>query len=263
MNARLDPLSYLRLPKLDVASALGLARRLLLSAPPSSPAIRNSTRALQAALDDLRTAWSRQIAPPRRKDLRPLARRLDVIWTAIRDRLATYDAFGDDDDDRTRARALHDMLFPDGLAFLKLAYIREHAESARRIDLIDARALAKDLHRLVGPRFLAALREIHAEYGEALGITKLVPEPEKAVAVAEPLRALCAAIRSHALQLVALATHLPEHHESIARALAPIDAIRNAASRRIAANDRNDGDADPPIADDDPLDLPLRRMGAA
>jgi hypothetical protein len=252
MTTRLDPLSYVRLPKLDVASAISLAKILLHRVPKdSSTAVRRAATTVEEAVAELETKWTLQVVPLSRNDVRPLASRLGTAWHAIRDRLVTYAALPESNADRRRAIAIHDLLFPDGLAFLQLAFTREHAESERRIRLIDERRLAKDIARLVGDRFLPALRAAHEAYGDALGITKASPVPAAPVVVVDLLRALVDAISSYALQLVALASHVPDKHDAIALALAPIDDFRTAAGRRASnAVDEEEPAANAPVEPD-------------
>jgi hypothetical protein len=141
------------------------------------------------------------------------------------------------------------VLFPDGLAFLQLAFNREHAESERRIRLIEERGLAKDLAKLVGDSFLGVLRAAHEAYGDALGITKATSVPAAPVVVVELLRELVDAISNYALQLLALASDHPEKRDAIALALVPIDEFRTAAGRR-ASNGVDDEEEDEPAAND-------------
>jgi hypothetical protein len=241
MTTPLDPLSYMRLPKLDVASALGLGKILIHRVPKgSSPAVRRAASTVENAVDELESKWMEQVLPLSRNDLRPLAHRLAGAWSSIRDRLITYASFPEGNRDRSRAIAIHDVLFPDGLVFLKLTAIREYGESERRIRLVDERGLAKDIARLAGDRFLAALRAAHEAFGDALGINKASPLPAAPVVVVELLRALTDAISRYALQLVALAHDDPEKRDAIALALAPIDEFRSVAGRRAVADEDED-----------------------
>lgn len=243
MTAAIDPNSYTRLPKLDVAGALSLAKMLLHRVPKaSSPGARKAASAVEAALAELSTKWRHQVVPRSRKDVRPLARRLSAAWNALRDRLVTYEALPEGDEDLVSAMAIHDLLLPDGLEFLKLSSARQHAQSERRIELIDERELDEEIDRLIGDRFLPLLRATHQAYGDALGISKAVPLPAVAVLVVEPLRALTEAIGRYALQLVALAHNDPEKHDAVVAALSPIDDFRAQAGRRVSGDDDEEED---------------------
>lgn len=249
MTAQLDPLSYVRIPRLDVASALSLGKILLHRVPKgSSTAVRKAATTVEETLAKLETKWTLQVVPLSRTDTRPLASRVGNAWKAIRDRLVAYTALPENNADRVRAVAINGVLFPDGLAFLQLAFNREHAESERRIRLIDERGLAKDLAKLVGESFLGTLRAAHEAFGAALGITQATSIPAAPVVVVELLRELLDAISNYALQLLALASDHPEKREAIAIALVPIDEFRTAAGRRASNEDDDDDDDD----DDEP-----------
>lgn len=244
MTTQLDPITYLRFPKPDVATAISLAKILIHRVPKGSPpAVRKAAAVVEESVGVLEAKWMEQAVHVSR-DLRPLARRVGSMWSAIRDRLVTYESFPEDNADRRRAMPIHDMLFADGLEFLTLAFPRQHAESERRLRLIDSRGLAKDLDQLVGARFLAALRASHQAHGDALGINK-ASLPAAPVFVAEELRVLTDAISGYALQLLALARHDPEKRDAVVVALSPIDEFRAAAGRRVVAEEDEEDVVDP------------------
>ncbi len=56
------------------------------------------------------------------------------------------------DPKRGRPRAPREMLFPTGLEILKLPYLEEHAESQKRLDLIDEHKIDKVLLAALGAR---------------------------------------------------------------------------------------------------------------
>jgi hypothetical protein len=244
MTTQIDPVLYLRFPKLDVAGALFLAKVLLQRVPKgSSASVRKSASILTESLDDLREKWARQSVPGSRK-LQPLARRLGGAWAAVRDRLLAYEASPEGDVDRVRARTIHDVLFPDGLEFVLMPFTHLHGETERRLLMIDERGFAKDLARLVGDHFLGVLRMAYQVAGDALGVNKAV-KPEVPVLVVEPLRVLTDAISGYALQLLAVARLDPEKREAIVFALAPIDEYRATVGRRVVA-EADDAEEEPP-----------------
>jgi hypothetical protein len=248
---QLDHFTYLRLPKLDVAGALSLAKILLHRVPAAPPpAIKKAASLVEKAVAELNSKWKEQVGPHARTDVRPIARRIDRAWSSIRDRLVAYESLPEDGEDRIRAMAILEVLFPDGLEFLNLAFVREHAESEKRIELIDDRGLGKQLDVLVGKRFLAELRATQRAYGDALGIKKASAQPAPTVLVSDHLRALMEAISRYALQLLAYASHEPNKREAIVFALAPIDDFRAAVGRRVDADDEEETVAnDPPEAE--------------
>lgn len=252
MPARIDPIPYLRFPKPDVAGALFLAKILRQRVPKSScPSVRQAASILEDALVDLRTKWSQQSAPAPR-DMRPHARRLGAAWNAIRDRLLAYETCPEGHADRDRARSIHDLLFPDGLEFIKGRFSHLHCQTERRLLMIDERGLAKDLSRLVGDHFLAMLRAAYQGAGDALGVNKAAV-PVVVVSVAKPLRVLIEAISDYALQLIAFARLDPQECEAVLFALSPIDEYRASLARRSVADDEDDDASDPVVT---PLSTP-------
>lgn len=248
---QLDHFTYLRLPKLDVAGALSLAKILLHRVPAAPPpAIKKAASLVEKAVAELNEKWKEQAGPHARNDVRPIARRIDRAWSSIRDRLVAYESLPEGSEDRIRAMAIAEVLFPDGLAFLQLPFVREHAESEKRIELIDDRGLGKQLEVLVGKRFLVDLRAAQEAYGDALGINKVTAQPVPTVMVNEQLRALMEAISRYTLQLLAFASHDVDKHEAVAFALAPIDDFRASIGRRVSDDEEEETVAnDPPVAE--------------
>lgn len=99
--------------------------------------------------------------------------------------------------DPRRAGEVLKLLFPDGLAFLKLPYIAEHAESQRRVDVIEERKLGATIDGLAGRELLAAVQGARHSHGEGLGITKAGAARQAVPALDEPLRKLTAAIGAY------------------------------------------------------------------
>jgi hypothetical protein len=173
-------------------------------------------------------------------DARPLIRDLGAAWRAVRNRLVAWDAAPERSVERTRARAIYEVLFRKGLDFTQVTFINQHTESAQRIELIDERGLAEDLTALVGEYFVALLRAAHRAVGDALGVTKTTT-PVVLVLVTESLRALADAVGDYALQMLAAARDDAEMRDEVLIALAPIVEFREAVARRGGA--ANDGDA--------------------
>jgi hypothetical protein len=131
------------------------------------------------------------------------------------------------------SKAIGERLFPTGLDFLTLQFLAEHAQSDKRIKIIEAEGLRPALDHLVGEVFMEELLAAHAAYGEALGITKAKGGDAKpAPALDEPLRALSQSVVAYALQIVAFAALKAENVEPARQALRPIDEYRAAVSRR-------------------------------
>lgn len=244
MAPRIDPAPYLRFPRLDAEGAVSLAQILLRRTPRrASPQVRRAAATVEAAVVELKSKRKQQIAPLVVKpDARPLIRDLGAAWRAIRNRLVAWDAAPERSVERTRARAIHAVLFRNGLDFTQVTFVNQHTESQQRIELIDERGLAEDLTALVGEYFVALLRAAHREVGDALGITKTTA-PVVPVLVTESLLALGDAVGDYAMQLLAVATDDAEMRDEVLIALAPIVEFRAAAGRRHAGRVGEDDDA--------------------
>lgn len=228
----LDVASYIRPPRVGVASGLSLSKMLLLRVPkrPGKGVIM-AAQALAASVITTETAWrartrSRPAGGGRQADMR-----LDRAHATVQARLTHYEAFEPTHPDRVTSSALLERLYSDGLGFLKLPWIEEHAESDRRLQVIEEEELREDLERLVGEQFVTELFEAHAAYGKALGITE-EQQPAPEVSMVEPLRAMVQHISDYALQVLAFGKLDPDRLVAARRALAPIDAFRQAASKR-------------------------------
>lgn len=245
----LDAAAYIRAPRLGVRSGLSLSKMLLLKVPKKpGPGVLMAATALAAAIVTTETAWRSQGKGKPARNARPADVRVDRAHAAVQGRLTNYEILAAEHPDRMRADELLARLYPTGLDFIKLAWIEEHAESERRMQIIEEEVLREDLDRLVGEAFMEELSEAHAAYGVALGITAPREEPTPEVSMIEPLRAMVQGISDYALQVLAFAKLDPKNVAPAQRALAPIDAFRLAASKR--------GSGGAGVVDGDDYDLP-------
>lgn len=237
MTDSLDPVAYLRLPRLDVANSVSLGKMLLAVVPKDAPApVKKAAKRIHTSLKALETAWKERVRVEQLPDIRPLDRRLDLRWSALSDRVRGWEPLDEHPEKQAAATEVVKLLFPDGLNFLKLPYVAEHAESQRRLDVIEERGLQATIDDLAGREFLAAVKEAHRAYGEALGITRGVKaEPAQPAALNEPLRQLTDAIAAYNIQLLAHVHDAPAALTDVRRALAPIDKFRQAQQGRRGA----------------------------
>lgn len=233
----IDAAPYVRPPRLGVDTGLSLAKMILKVVPDDpTPGVLMAATMLAASVGALETTWSTHGKPkPPRGDTRTADRRLDRDWGAVQARLATWSVFPDTDPKRRTAEALTERLFPTGLDFLKLPYLAEHAQSERRLQIIEAEDLRDDLDALVGEDFMEELLAAHEAYGDALGITKSPQAEVDEELLVGPLRALGEAIVAYALQIVAYSMLDEQNVPKARRALEPIDRFRAAAGRRASA----------------------------
>jgi len=158
---------------------------------------------------------------------------------------------------RKRAAQIHEALFSEGLTFLQLKYVEQHAESARRIDLIKDEGLRPQLDELVGKELVDELHRAHKAYGDALGITRASEPAVETESLLEPLRALQRAIGAYALQVLAFASLDPDHVAPARRALEPIDEFRAAARRAGGSTTAGAGETAADVAGQGEDDLVL------
>lgn len=231
MSLMFDPDLYTSVPTRTPGATLSLTRALL-SAAPAKPEklvakrivkLRKGAKLLQAAWVDA----GRPAAAV--ADARPFDVVLDRSWSAMRSRLDGCVLLGDDDI-APRASQLMATVFPTGLDFLKLPYNEEWAESERRLAMIKADGLAKELDELAGKPYLAAIKKAHAAYGSALGITNKKGSAPQAVRVAKPLRELQAAIGGYVRTVVGQVDE--DDEESVAAAQAQLEPIVRARRPR-------------------------------
>ena len=245
----IDPNLYVRPPRIGADTGLSLAKMLMMNIPKKpGPGVLMAAKLLASSVTTLETVWNGQGKPMPARDVRPADWRVDRAWSAVHARLTAWGIFGDDDPDRQASATLTERLFPTGLDFLKLSYPAEHAQSERRLRIIEVEELRADLDHLVGEPFMDELLEAHAAYGDALGITKPTEVAEPKELLVEPLRMLGDAIVAYSLQIIAFAALSQDNLAQAKRALLPIDQFRAAASRRAAASGSN-ADAQPGVGD--------------
>ncbi|MCU0686863.1 MAG: hypothetical protein MUF34_32220 [Polyangiaceae bacterium] len=235
MSTSIDPTVYLRQPRFDVPSGIALGKMLRAARPEGlPPPAQQAAEQLDASVTSLEGAWHEsERTSPREASVQRCDKRLDNVWAAVRGRLVAHGCLSEEHPRRVQAERIDALLFPNGLSFLKSPYLVQHSESERRLALIGSEGIADDLHELVGPLFVDELRAAHGEYGRALGIT--APAETKAPArVGEPFRAMQAALRGYALQLVAYAATSPAALEAVRAGLRPLDAFRAASERRAS-----------------------------
>jgi hypothetical protein len=234
------------LPKLDTPSARSFGRMLIMLAPKNAGAsARGALELLHDRLEDLDTAWVAQAEVEKKIDARPLDRRVDGLFGAVRDRLENYRVLGESAD-RTRALDILQIVFADGLGFLRLGFPQQHAEGERRFALIEKQGLRPDLVRLVGKPFVDELYDAQDDYGKALGITARVAPGSEPTRILEPLRAVFEAAETYAVHLVSLARAQPARTAAVRDALSPIDKFR-----------KSNGVAKPETPSPDPASAPL------
>ncbi len=175
--------------------------------------------------------------------------KVDRLWIAVHRRLDAFKGLPEGSPRKAEGLRLRDLVFADGLGFIKKVFLVQHAEGQRRLDLLEP--YDAQLRDLVGDDFVDELLAAHAEYGKALGITapkpEGAPEPES---LAAPKEALVEAIRAYSMQMLAYADQnrkkRPEIVAKVAKALGPIEEFR-AANKRGQPQPEDAPTADSPV----------------
>jgi len=239
MSRTYDAQFLVDLPVLDAHTGSAIATALAAAAAPHKSLAENVAHALgliTAANADLKSVLVTGFAALSEAALKPALQVEATAWAGTEAWLRGL-ASMPGSPKAPQAQKLHDVLYPDGLRFLRLNAARRWVETQMRIDLIDKDKLAVQFGQLGGSESLAALREAHKQTGVAAGITSA-----KAAAEAPPVRAnlnaLKAAFRCYVLQVVANAT-LKGTDEAAALAaalLAPLESYTApVAARAVAA----------------------------
>lgn len=252
-----DASLYTRPPQLNVASAVGLGTQLLVAMPKKPTAsVHKAAKRLRTSILALQKAWGEAHGKAAAEDPRPADHAIDNAWSNCYQRLEAYANLPLERHPKAaRAGELLAILFPDGLAFLKLPYEQEWAESEKRLDRIAKDKLEKELALFAGEEFVSELKHAHARYGAALGTTTKKEPAADPTRLVEPLRAATNAITFYTTQLAA--TVDPEEPETASAArisLAPVDELRQGRARR--ASRAGSGDATPPSPTSPVPDVP-------
>lgn len=128
---------------------------------------------------------------------------VDNAVAALEQFLAAWARLPDTLPEAQLAAAIHQTLFPDGTAFLKLAFEQEWAQIDRRVALIKSEGLDKGIEKLGGAAFVAHLQAAQKAYGKALGLTAVPAAPSEPVTLREPLAAFASALRALVLKVAA------------------------------------------------------------
>jgi hypothetical protein len=254
MSPAFDPDPYTTVPTRSAAATLSLARSLI-SAAPSRPPVSQARRLarLRDRAELLQLSWVDAGRSTEPSDLRKLDTILDRRWSALRGRLEACVQLGDDDY-TPRAEAMLVAVFPTGLDFLKLPYAEEWAQSERRLVLIATDELEGELEALCGEPFLPLLKEAHAAYGEALGITKRKDSPAEGARVRPPLEQLKDAIASYARGVIGIMNE--DDPKSVAAAERQLEPILRARRTTTPGEPTTDEPAEP-------VETPLPELPAA
>lgn len=235
-----DAALYLRLPKSDTLSALAMLRKMLLILPKeTTPAVKSAGREARTAGEALRVAYNASLVVAEGEgSLMPLDNHADGVLYAIDRRLEDYERLVDDAPELAEeARSLRKTLYPASTDFARFSPDRQWTATEEWFARLAEEGREAALGRLVGTAFVEALRTVHAEYGQRLGMTEAKPAKAAKVDLATPLRACLEAMSDLALQLVAVVGDkraTVEARRGAREALRPIDEARASNQARTA-----------------------------
>jgi hypothetical protein len=232
----IDPTPYVTSPKVDALSGQALATALLAARPlnPTS-AVSRYLDLLTAANEALGSKTRALFSAGHKLSTRDADHHVDAAWGAFQGRLgalaslAPWQVKG-----AARAAELNQRLFGQGMGWLSHPYAAEWATSKNLLDTIAQEHLEAELADLIGPVFLPEVQRAHVDYGVALGITEVQPEPVD-TQVLEPLKQLRKAIAGYALAVVVMGNEDQTVRAAAIKALKPIDDARAAAPAAKAA----------------------------
>lgn len=212
MSRSFDAAELVVLPILDVSSAISLGGEVLTAAKSADDhhklpkSIKKSLSALAEQHQSLRTASAERLGAAQAVDgTRSVRadRRIDAAWSALSTWLTGWAKLPTTLPQQQQAQAILDDIFSTGLKFLTLSYKQEWAESDTRLLRISTEKHDATLTQLGGAAFLDELRAAHAEYGEALGITKTPETPDAGANLRDRLKAFQQALRTYVVRVTA------------------------------------------------------------
>lgn len=207
MSRSYQAVDVVPLPKMSVPDAIAFGTELVTWAKAKRKLpglITKSLGLVRTELDELREADQSSMVTTGEGtgQSREADRVLDAGWSASYSWCTGWLKLPVVSEEVELATEIRDAIFADGVRFTQFKFKHQWAESQKRLDIIDKQGLGRHFERLGGAMFLDVVRDAHARYGEALGITQVV-EPEDAVNRGERLYALLDAIRRYVVQVMA------------------------------------------------------------
>lgn len=212
MSRSFDAGDIVVLPVLDVSSAITLGGEIVTAAKSAETTkklpknIKKSFDVVQERHQALRSASAERLSTGQSADgSRPVRadRRLDTAWNALFTWLGAFAKLPDTLPQAAIARKIIETIFGEGLKFLLLAYKQQWAESDTRLLRMGNEKFDADIVNLGGALFLDELRAAHADYGEALGITKTPETTNDGANLRDVLQGFLHALRTYVVRVSA------------------------------------------------------------
>lgn len=228
MSIELHP--YVQPTRFTVGQGLTLARRLASAAPEGLGERERAALALVEGAAQSLSSVARERLAPDGEAVRPLAARLVSAWLALRDALSA-NARLTGTEASARAEVLLARVLPNGASVAKLPAVELWPMSETLLQRIAELGVAAEVDELVGARFLAQIRQAHAVFAEAIGVSGAPRPAPSRTAVREASAALAAAIVEYGRRMIGwVDVERPDSVAAFRRAMSPLDEHRQRAS---------------------------------
>lgn len=235
MAISLDPVTYAHAPSITVSTGITLASALVDACPTDAPAnVKKAAKHLKSVAAQARTDLAdrnRQLGTFPDEDSRALDNEADRCWGGFRLCLQGRAMLRQDVYPVARLAAEIDAkLFVQGTEFLKAEYASQSSSMGVLLQTIDHDKMDKDINSVVGPDFLAAIRDVQPRY-EAMVKERLRRDNASGQNLTERVRAIQNAIVNYASKVVGSVEHDdPATAEAARVALLPIVNHRDAVA---------------------------------
>lgn len=232
MQFPLNAGALVSLPMTNADELLSLVTTMLtIAREVDIPSARKARARLEAAGAELGRLLGEQLKASGQPVAQGSRKAIDVaadrLWSAFEAWLDGWARIDDGDPLAARAEELYRVIFGAGLGFLTVRMPVQWAESQKRLDVLLAAEVRALVEALGGARFLQRLPVVHAEYGAAIGITRVAAPPPSPVRVAEAFEQARNTLRDYLAKVTAsVEPDEPETEAAARRVLQPLMELR-------------------------------------
>lgn len=208
MSRTYDAQSLVELPRFDAASMAAVCSGMLSAAAAEKKLAANvaaGVAKLTKSTAELKVELSAGVVAPQESGLRAAMLAEVKAWSGVENWLRGTVDVGEEAQAAT-AQKLLDVLFSDGLKFLRTAAAKRWSDTQARLDRLESTGLTAAFGQLGGAGYLETLKQKHEAVGIAAGFTSPKAAAELP-AVRTKSDATKAALRNLVLQIVANASH--------------------------------------------------------
>jgi hypothetical protein len=218
MNRSFSPIDLVTVPRTSATSAMALGTALVTAAreePRLPPVFVKPLKRLEKECDALRTSrqYQREAEAIDVTLVGEVDQQVDGAWGGLHGLLVGWAKLVATPEGAAlggRARAVLEVVFPDGLRFLNLPYRDQWSESQTKLDRLREPSIAEHVKALGGEPLVGVIAAAHERYGAVLHLTKRKAEVQAQAKVRGALESLLAAIRSYVLRI---ANYLDENED--------------------------------------------------